>query len=227
MAKYFDQETENGIIAFQQELDPQKRKDIFTIRVRPSFAKLIENIIFVYQFKSIENIEILENDCMSYLFECLFKFNLAKCRIGSKNGAFSYFNQIAKNWFLQEVKSRKKRIQQNIPITRELLEQSDDRKKFIIPHIEEHLFSVEFLKLLREEIDSWSSKVKNQQEKKVLDAVITLFEQIDDLQMLNKKSVYIYLRDISKLNTKQIALNLGKLKKRYALFKRKYYEGKI
>lgn len=218
---YFNAETEKGIIAFQQELDLRKRKEIFTVRVRPSFAKLIENIIFVYQFKSIENIEILENDCMSYLFECLYKFN------PTKGAAFSYFNQICKNWFLQEVKSRKKRIQQNIPITRELLEQSEDRKRFIIPHFEESLFNLEFLQLLREEMDSWTSKVKNQQEKKVLDAVLTLFEQIDDIQMLNKKSVYIYLRDISKLNTKQIALNLGKLKKRYALFKKKYYSGEI
>lgn len=219
--QYFNAKTEEGIIAFQKELDPQKRKEIFSTRVRPAFSKLIENIIFVYQFKSLENIEILENDCMSYLFECLYKFK------PDKGAGFSYFNQICKNWFLQEVKSRKKRIQQNIPITRELLEQSEDRKKFMIPHFEESLFNVEFLKLLRIEIDSWTSKVKNQQERKVLDAVIVLFEQIDDIQMLNKKSVYIYLRGITSLNTKQIALNLGKLKKKYFLFKKRYYEGKV
>ena len=218
---YFNADTEKEIIIFQQEPDPQKRKKIFDLKIRPAFLKLIENITFVYNFKSLENIDVLQHDCESYLFECLYKFKPAK------GGGFSYFNQICKNWFLQEVKSRKKRIQQNIPITRELLEQSDDRKKFIIPHFEESLFSVEFLKLLREEMDCWTAKVKNQQEKKVLDAVIVLFEQIDDIQMLNKKSVYIYLRDISKLNTKQIALNLSKLKRRYLLFKNKYHDGKI
>lgn len=221
MSNYFDESIDKGIVDFQNELDPQKRKEIFTLRIRPAFLKLIENIVFVYNFKSIENVEVLQSDCESYLFECLFKFKSAKGR------SFSYFNQICKNWFLQEVKSRKKRIQQNIPITRELLEQSEDRKRFIVPHFEESLFNLEFLQLLREEMDSWTSKVKNQQEKKVLDAVLTLFEQIDDIQMLNKKSVYIYLRDISKLNTKQIALNLSKLRRRYLLFKKKYYSGEF
>lgn len=219
--KYFDSETEKGIIEFQKEPDIQKRKEIFGSRIRPAFAKLIENIIFVYEFKSLENIEVLENDCMSSLFECLCKFK------PEKGAAFSYFNIISKNWFLQEVKLRKKRIQQDIPINRELLEQSEDRKKFIVSSFEDELINIEFLKLLKEEMDSWSDKVKNQQEKKVLDAVIELFDKIDDLSLLNKKSIYVYMRSITGFNTKQIALNLSKLKKRYILFKKRFHDGKV
>lgn len=218
---YFNADTEKGIIAFQQEPDPEKRKLVFILQIRPTFSKLIENIIFVYNFKALENIDILENDCMSYLFECLFKFK------ASKGAGFSYFNQICKNWFLQETKNRKKRIQQDIPISKELLEQSEDRKKFVVSPFEEEVITVEFFELFKKEMYSWNSKVKNKQEKKVLDAVVVLFEQLDNIQMLNKKSVYIYMRNLTGLNTKQIAGNLLKLKKRYKLFKKKYYEGKV
>lgn len=218
---YFNKNTEKGIIEFQKELDPEIRKEIFYLQIRPSFEKLIENIIFVYNFKALENIDILKNDCISYLFECLFKFNI------SKGAGFSYFNQICKNWFLQETKNRKKRIQQDIPISKGLLEQSEDRKKFIVSPFEEEVMTVEFFELFKKEMYSWNLKVKNKQEKKVLDAVVILFEQLDSLPMLNKKSVFIYLRDITRLNTKQIAGNLLKLKKRYILFKKKYHEGKI
>src|SRR3989442_486379 len=108
MANYFDKNTEKAIIEFQKENDIQKRKEIFSTRIQPAFAKLVENIIFVYGFKTIENIDILENDCLSALFECLCKFDKRK------GAAFGYFNVIAKHWFLQEVKVRKKKIQQDI-----------------------------------------------------------------------------------------------------------------
>ena len=219
--KYFNEETEKGIVDFQNEKDFETKKRIFDSCIRPAFNKLIENIIFVYQFKSLENLDILENDCMSYLFECIYKFNPVK------GAGFSYFNQICKNWFLQEAKYRKKRIQQDVPIDKEFLDQADDRKKFIISAFEDEVINVEFLQLFKEELNSWNLKVKNKQEKRVLDAVIILFKQIDDIQLLNKKSIYVYLREITKLNTKQIALNLGKLKKRYFLFKKRYHAGKI
>ena len=67
--KYFNEETEKGIVDFQNEKDFETKKRIFDSCIRPAFNKLIENIIFVYQFKSLENLDILENDCMSYLFE--------------------------------------------------------------------------------------------------------------------------------------------------------------
>lgn len=222
MAKpYFDSETEAGIIAFQQESDIEKRKEIFVSRVRPSFLKLIENITYVYSFKSLENIEILENDCMSSLFECLCKFD------PKKGAAFSYFNMVCKNWFLQEVKLRKKRIRQDIPIVRELIEESEDSKKFVIDPFENTLIDFEFLKCLKEDMKTWGPKIKNEQERRVLNAILYLFEQIDSIPLYNKKGIYLNLRDICQLNTKQIALNLNKLKKRYFLFKKKFLEGKI
>lgn len=221
MPKYFNSETEKGIINFQKRKNPEKKKKIFDYCIRPAFLKLIENTIFVYGFNSLENIDDLKNDCLSYLFECLYKFN------PQKGAGFSYFNQVCKNWFLQEVKCHKKRIQQDIPINRELFEQSDDQKKFLVSHFEEDLMNMEFLKLLQEEMNSWVEKVKNKQEKRILDAVLVLFEKLDDIQMLNKKSVYIYLRDLSGFNTKQIATSLKKIKKRYIAFKKLYYEGEI
>lgn len=47
---YFNQDTEDSIVKFQQEQDVEKKKEIFTKEIRPAFAKLIENVIFVYKF---------------------------------------------------------------------------------------------------------------------------------------------------------------------------------
>lgn len=47
---YFNDETEQSVIRYQDEQDPQKKQKIFSDEIRPSFAKLIENIIYVYKF---------------------------------------------------------------------------------------------------------------------------------------------------------------------------------
>lgn len=47
---YFNDDTEQSVIKYQDEQDSRKKQTIFTEEIRPSFAKLIENIIYVYKF---------------------------------------------------------------------------------------------------------------------------------------------------------------------------------
>ena len=64
-------------------------------------------------------------------------------------------------------------------------------------------------------------------EQKVLKAVKILFESSDDIEIFNKKAIYLYLREITGLNTKQVVNNLNKLRKRYKVFKGKWENGEI
>ena len=64
-------------------------------------------------------------------------------------------------------------------------------------------------------------------EKKVLDAVITLMNNIEQIEIFNKKAVYLYMREITGLNTKQIVSSLNKMRQRYRVFKQKWDEGEI
>ena len=64
-------------------------------------------------------------------------------------------------------------------------------------------------------------------EKIVYDAVRTLFNSADELEILNKKAVYLYLREITGLNTKQIVSQLNKMRKRYKNFKSNWDNCKI
>ena len=64
-------------------------------------------------------------------------------------------------------------------------------------------------------------------EKKVLDAVRILFESVDDIEIFNKKAIYLYLREITGLNTKQVVSNLNKMRVRYRTFRFKWDKGDI
>ena len=50
--------------------------------------------------------------------------------------------------------------------------------------------------------------------KNVIEAVKILCESVDDLEILNKKAVYLYLREITGLNTKQVVSNLNKIREK-------------
>ena len=85
----------------------------------------------------------------------------------------------------------------------------------------------EFFNLLNGEIDSWEHENMKESEKKVLDAVRILFDKVDDIEIFNKKAIYLYLREITGLNTKQVVNNLNKMRLRYRVFKFKWDEGDL
>ena len=61
-----------------------------------------------------------------------------------------------------------------------------------------------------------------------LEAVKILLNSIDEDEMIyNKKAIYLYLRELTGLNTKQVVNNLNKLRVRYRIFKKNWINGKI
>ena len=85
----------------------------------------------------------------------------------------------------------------------------------------------EFWKFLWEEIDTWDTGNLKENEKKVLEAVKILLSNTDDIEIFNKKAIYLYLREITGLNTKQVVNNLNKLRTKYRNFKEKWNKGDI
>ena len=64
-------------------------------------------------------------------------------------------------------------------------------------------------------------------EEKVLNAVKILFESSSDIEIFNKKAIYLYLREITGLNTKQVVNNLNKMRVKYKVFKKKWEMGDL
>ncbi len=95
------------------------------------------------------------------------------------------------------------------------------------PTYEQKRTEVEFWTSLDHEIDTWDSFMLKENEKKVLMAVRILMDSADTIEIFNKKAIYLYLREITGLNTKQVVNNLNKLRKRYRTFKQKWQNGEI
>ena len=62
---------------------------------------------------------------------------------------------------------------------------------------------------------------------KVYQAINILFESKEDIEIFNKKAIYLYLREITGLNTKQIVNSLKKFRKKYFNFKQDWEKGDV
>lgn len=219
MSQYFTSETDKHIAKFIDSTSNEEKHKIFTEGIRPAFEKLIENLIFVYSFYSIDDVETLKRDCLANLYEMIPKYDPKKGHKG-----FSYFNVVAKNWFIQKTRERNKRNKLESELYYDLdHELAKNDPSFSTTAHQDSIEEREFWLKFYSEMNFWRAKLTKKTEKQVLEAVIFLMKNPDLVTIYNKKAVYLYLRELTGLNTKQVVINLKKIKCLYERWKDEYF----
>ena len=218
---YFTQVHEDAIVKYALTNDRELRSKLYEEYIQPAFDDMVDKIIYTYRFTTLPNIDYLRADCKVWLTTILNKYDPNK---GSK--AFSYFSVVTKNWFIHKVKRTKKRLQTEV-FMEDVLNEMDENLVSEEPSYYDKRSEVEFWMSLNSEIDTWDSFMIKENEKKVLMAVRILLDSADQIEIFNKKAIYLYLRELTGLNTKQVVNNLNKLRKRYRTFKTKWENSEI
>jgi len=218
---YFTQVHEDAIVKYALTDDRELRSKLYEEYIQPAFDDMVDKIIYTYRFTTLPNIDYLRADCKVWLTTILNKYDPNK---GSK--AFSYFSVVTKNWFIHKVKRTKKRLQTEV-FMEDVLNELDENLVSEDPSYFDKRSEMEFWMSLNNEIDTWDSFMIKENEKKVLMAVRILLDSADQIEIFNKKAIYLYLREITGLNTKQVVNNLNKLRKRYRTFKTKWENSEI
>ena len=219
---YFTQVHEDAIVEYCLEHTTFKRRSrLYEDLIQPAFSEMVDKIVYTYRFTSLPNIDELRDDCKVWLTTILAKYDPNR---GSK--AFSYFSVITKNWFIHQVKKNSKRAKREVDFD---LVAGEVYDKVMMVEDEYHhkQEQKEFWEQLWGEIESWDSKQMSENEKKVYDAVKILLNSIEDIEIFNKKAVYLYLRELTGLSTKQIVSQLNKMRKKYRVFRSDWDNGKI
>ena len=222
MAKmYFTQDHEQAIIDYCSTDSYEKKTYLYVNYIQPAFDEMVDKIVFTYKFTNLPNIDELRMDCKVWLTTILEKYDPNR---GSK--AFSYFSVITKNWFIHKVKKTSKRAQREVDYEDAAAEVEQKLRTTANPffHETEHR---EFWQHLWKEIDSWEHPDMNENERKVYEAVKILLNSKDDIEIFNKKAIYLYLRELTGLNTKQVVSQLNKMRKKYRFFRSDWNNGKI
>jgi len=210
---YFTQEHEDAIVKYSKTNCTRERTELYVQWIQPAFNEMVDKIVFTYKFTNLPNIDYLRDECKIWLMTILDKYDQSK---GSK--AFSYFSVITKNWFIHKVKRQQKRNRREVDydnISKSYEEQYLSTDESYESTREEQ----EFWNSFYTELKSWDMSTMKENDLKVYKAIIILFESKDEINIFNKKAIYLYLREITGLNTKQIVNSLKKFRKKYNSFK--------
>jgi hypothetical protein len=212
---YFTNETQDAIVEFQKSSDRKVREKLYVGKILPAFEKLVENLINIHKFSGLhDTYEDLKNDCVNFLFETIHKFNP-----DMGTNAFSYFNVVAKNWLIIKTKQKVQRGRRDISI--------DDPKglsnseiqiveeKRTVPSQDFFLENAENVAGILKMMYEIRSRVKVENELLCINSVITIFENINDIDILNKSAILLYIRELSGLSPKQLTTSMQAVKKHY------------
>ena len=214
--QYFTSDVDAAIKEYLASSNQDERDFIFKTRIHYAFYKLAENLIHTFKFyyTEVDDLEDLKHEVICFFLEKLDYFKPEK---GSK--AFSYFSIVGKNYLIlyNNNNYKKKKITTDVMDADEddgVLHQlgrnqrKQELKTFIdyfTEYIDKHMFTI----------------FKKDKDRKVCDAINTLFKRRENLEIFNKKALYIYIREMTQVDTPVITKVTKSLKK---LYKKLYNE---
>ena len=194
---YFTKETDEWVIRYNETVDPVEKEKIFQEHLYYPFYKLAENIINTFKFyhMDVDTVEDLKLDVISMIVQD--KLSGFNPKLGTK--AFSYFGTIIKRWLIAYCNTnyaRKKR-RANIQSYEDVLSEGTKEVE-AVPTMTLATFFDNWIEDMYEQVEEMFPRKEDQQ---VANALLTVFEKRQDLQLFKKKEIYIYVREITGCDT--------------------------
>lgn len=208
--QYWPPETDNYIIEYNSTENRDTKAQIFEKHLYYPFYKLSENIIHTFKFyyTDVDDIEDLKHRIIAMMIEeKIDKFDPSK---GAKS--YSYFGTIIKRWLINYNNKNYKKLTKRG--TFEEYEQDIEHPDEIIHQDALSLseFFDYYVERMYEEINVLFYK---EEEKKIADAILTIFSTRKDLEIFKKKALYIYIREMTECKTPHLTKVIKVLKERF------------
>ena len=216
---YFTLDTQQAILDYRKETSQAKRNKIFNEKIYYAFYKLAENIIHTFKFyyTEVDNIDELKHEVIAFLLEKLHLYDQ------SKGKAYSYFGTIAKRYLIVYNNNNYKRLK-----SRAAVDDVDTDKTITNDLLANDPYTLEvgnfidnFIKRIDEDLLELFPKP---QEARVGDAILELFKRRENIDIFNKKALFIYIKEITDAPTPVITKVIKILKEVYKEMLNDYLE---
>jgi hypothetical protein len=216
---YFTLDTQQAILDYRLETSTAIRNKIFNEKIYYAFYKLAENIIHTFKFyyTEVDNINELKHEVIAFLLEKLHLYNQ------DKGKAYSYFGTIAKRYLIVYNNNNYKRLKGKATV------EEVDTDKTITNELlltqPDHFEEVNFIDLYIKEVDNnLLDLFPKPQEARVGDAILELFKRRENIDIFNKKALFIYIKEITDAPTPVITKVIKVLKEIYKEMHNQYLE---
>lgn len=216
---YFTLDTQQAILEYRLETSTAKRNKIFNERIYYAFYKLAENIIHTFKFyyTEVDNINELKHEVIAFLLEKLHLYD------DSKGKAYSYFGTIAKRYLIVYNNNNYKRLKGKAAVD-EVDEDKTLLNDLVLSH-DDSLEDVPFIELYISYVDEHLLEIfPKDQDARVGDAILELFKRRENIDIFNKKALFIYIKEITDAPTPIITKVIKVLKGIYKEMLNKYLE---
>jgi len=216
---YFNADTQKAIVSFQGCDSKPERDKIYINDILPAFEKLVENLINIHKFTGLhDSFDDLKNDCVNFLFETIEKFDAER-----GTNAFSYFNVVAKNWLIIKTKQKTQKSKKNVSLN-DLSSLSHHEQTLIdeyhsLPSQDAILEGMTSSEDILDVLYEVREKVKTENELMCINSIITIFENVEEIDLLNKNAILLYMRELSGFSPKQLTTTMQAVKKYYKKIK--------
>lgn len=206
---YFFEENEKAIIAYNNEPDYHLRNKVYSQHIHKPFMKLAENIIHTFKFYCFDDCYAdVQAEVVAYLIEKIDKFDPTK---GSK--AYSYFSIVAKNYLIYNNNENYKKMKQKTDLTVVDLSRNITNEIVRAEYVES---KKDFTDLM---VEFWDDNLNviftRKKDIRVAAAIAELFRRRDNLEIYNKKALYILIREMADVKTQYITKVVNQMRKIY------------
>lgn len=216
---YFTLDTQAAILEYRLETSQANRNRIFNERIYYAFYKLAENIIHTFKFyyTEVDNINELKHEVIAFLLEKLHLYD------DTKGKAYSYFGTIAKRYLIVYNNNNYKRLKGKAAV-----DEVDEDKTLLNDLVlsqNDNLEEVTFIELFIQYVDDNLLEIfPKDQDARVGDAILELFKRRENIDIFNKKALFIYIKEITDAPTPIITKVIKVLKSIYKEMLNKYLE---
>lgn len=207
---YFTLDTQQAILDYRLEKSQAKRNQIFNERIYYAFYKLAENIIHTFKFyyTEVDNIDELKHEVIAFLLEKLHLYDQTKGK------AYSYFGTIAKRYLIVYNNNNYKRLKSRTTV--EAVDEDKTITNDLILNQPTLLEGSNFIEIFIQKIDEELLTIfPKPQEARVGDAILELFKRRENIDIFNKKALFIYIKEITDAPTPVITKVIKTLKEIY------------
>jgi hemerythrin len=208
---YFTDETEEAILKYRLAKTYDEKNKLYNDKIHSAFYKLAENIIHTFKFyyTDVENIEDLKYEVISFLLQKIDLYDQ------SKGKAYSYFGTIVKRYLILYNQKNYKKTVSKIDF-QDIHNEENTIAKLIEDPNKNEVDRLDVIDLFIKNIDdNLLDLFEKPEELKTADAILEILKKRENIDIINKKAVFIYVKEMADVQSSTITKVIKKLKSIY------------
>ena len=208
---YFTLETQDAIIRYRESSKESERNRIYNNEIHNAFYKLAENIIHTFKFyhTEVENLEDLKYEVISFMLQKIHLYDT------SKGKAYSYFGTIAKRYLIAYCQRNYDKLVEKKPLDNVDNDERTIDSLIMQPESGELDRSAVIVELLEHLEKYMIDMFEKEEEIKAADALIEILKRSNQIDISNKKVLYVYVKEIADVKSTTITAVINKMKEIY------------